>query len=153
MRTIAMSGGEQLTLAYLIVDLNGTLSDHGRLIDGVADRLCELSRDMEVHLVTADTLGTAVQLGAQLGVAVTRVEDGAAKAALVRRLGADRSVGIGNGRNDEEMLRAARLGLAVIGPEGAAASTLAAADIVCRSILEALDLLLDDRTLVSTLRP
>ena len=153
MRTIALPGGGDLVLAYLLLDLNGTLSDHGRMIDGVAERLRRLAQELEVHLVTADTLGTARRIGAELGVSVTRTGDGEEKATLVRRLGADRTVAIGNGRNDEAMLRVARLGVAVIGPEGAAATALVAADIVCRSILDALDLLLDDRTLVSTLRP
>jgi hypothetical protein len=43
--------------------------------------------------------------------------------------------------------------IAVIGPEGAAIATLAVADIVCLSIGDALELLLDDRALVATLRP
>jgi soluble P-type ATPase len=51
------------------------------------------------------------------------------------------------------MLRAATLGIAVIGPEGAAGPTLVAADVVCRSVLDALDLLLDERALAATLRP
>ena len=41
----------------------------------------------------------------------------------------------------------------MIGPEGAATATLVAADIVCRSISDALELLLDDRALAATLRP
>ena len=39
------------------------------------------------------------------------------------------------------------------GPEGAAVTTLAAADIVCHSIDDALHLLLDDKALAATLRP
>jgi soluble P-type ATPase len=50
------------------------------------------------------------------------------------------------------MLRASRLGIAILGPEGAAGPTLGVADVVCRSITDALDLLLDRRTLVSTIR-
>jgi soluble P-type ATPase len=40
----------------------------------------------------------------------------------------------------------------VLGPEGAAAGALRAADVVCASILDALDLLLDERALAATLR-
>ena len=152
-RTIAIPGGRDLVLAYLLLDLNGTLTDHGRMIEGVAERLRRLAQDLELHLVTADTLGTAEGIGAELGVSVTRTGDGEEKATLVRRLGAARTVAVGNGRNDEAMLRVARLGVAVIGPEGAASTTVAAADVICRSIFEALDLLLDDRLLAATLRP
>jgi soluble P-type ATPase len=51
------------------------------------------------------------------------------------------------------MLQEAALGIVVIGREGAAAATFAAADVVCRSIGDALELLLDDRALAATLRP
>lgn len=66
--------------------------------------------------------------------------------------GAQRCAAIGNRTNDVAMLSAAALGIAVIGPEGASTAALAAADVVCRSILDALDLLLDDRVIVATLR-
>ena len=57
-----------------------------------------------------------------------------------------------NGTNDAEMLREAALGIAVIGPEGASGATVAAADLVCRSINDALGLLRDPRVLAATLR-
>ena len=75
-----------------------------------------------------------------------------AKAAYVRRLGADRVACIGNGRNDRLMLRTSRLGLAVIQVEGASAQTLAAADLVLPSIIDALDLFQKPRRLVASLR-
>ena len=151
-RTYRLPGADPIRIAHLVLDLNGTLSDHGTLIDGVAARLEALAGGLELHLVTADTLGTARTLAAGLPVTVDTIARGEDKATLVNRLGAGLTAAIGNGRNDEPMLRAAALGIAVIGPEGAAASALMAADVVCRSILEALDLLLDEQTLVSTLR-
>lgn len=152
MRTYRLPEGDPLRIAHLVLDLNGTLSDHGSLIDGVGPRLEALAHSLELHLVTADTLGTASQLAASLPVTVETVARGEDKVALVERLGAPRTAAIGNGRNDGPMLRAAALGIAVIGPEGAAVSAVVAADVACRSILDALDLLLDERTLVSTLR-
>ena len=75
-----------------------------------------------------------------------------AKRAYVARLGADRVVAIGNGRNDRMMLAAASLGIAVVQGEGAAAETLASADVVAPGIVDALDLLLFPKRLVATLR-
>lgn len=83
---------------------------------------------------------------------MTTIRTGEDKSAFVVSLGADATAAIGNGRNDEAMLRAAKLGIAIIGPEGAAGAALSAADIVCRSVTDALDLLLDERLLVATLR-
>jgi P-type E1-E2 ATPase len=152
MRRFLVPGSDALELEHLVLDLNGTLSERGELIDGVAARLAELARDLEIHVLTADTLGTAGRIAGSLPVALTRITTGADKAALVERLGARRSAAIGNGNNDAAMLRTAALGVAVIGPEGAAGPAVAAADVVCRSIADALDLLLDERSLGSTLR-
>jgi P-type E1-E2 ATPase len=107
---------------------------------------------LSVHLLTADTFGTANAVADRLGVPVTTIQTGDNKAALVSSLGADRTAAIGNGRNDVAMLRIARLGIAVVGPEGAATDALLAANIVCQSVTDALDLLLDDRLLIATLR-
>ena len=61
-------------------------------------------------------------------------------------------VAIGNGANDVSMLRAAALGIVVVGPEGLATEAIAAATIVTLSIADALDLLLNPKRLVATLR-
>lgn len=153
MRSIDLRGGESFELEHLVLDLNGTLSDRGELIEGVEDRLGLLMHDLQLHLVTADTFGTAERLARRLAITVTTIRDGAEKAAYVERLGADRVAAIGNGRNDEAMLRLARLAIAIVGPEGAATPALLAADVVCRSITDALDLLLDEQAIAATLRP
>jgi soluble P-type ATPase len=153
MRLIEIPGDDPFRLDHLVLDLNGTLSDRGVLLPGVAERIALLARDLRVHLVTADTFGSAAELGKGLALSVTVIASGDEKAAYVSALGAGATIAIGNGRNDEAMLSAARLGIAIIGPEGAAAGALRAADIVCRSVTDALDLLIDERLLIATLRP
>ena len=153
MRSYDVPGGQRLELEHLVLDLNGTLSDRGSLIAGVEERLRRLSVDLDLHLVTADTRGTAARLAAELPVSISPITRGSEKAAFVQRLGAGRTAAIGNGRNDEAMLRAAALGMAVVGPEGAATAAMLAADLVTNSVVDALDLLLDPATLASTLRP
>lgn len=59
---------------------------------------------------------------------------------------------IGNGANDMLALLAAELGIAVIGREGLSVLALRSADVVCASIADALDLLLEPDALVATLR-
>lgn len=136
-----------------MLDVNGTLTNRGELIDDVEAQLRKLQETMEVHLVSADTFGSLAHVASVLGVDSNVVDDGVQKASFVWQLGAHRCAAIGNGANDEAMLREAALGIAVIGPEGAATSTLRAADIVCRSIGDALRLVLDDQALAATLRP
>jgi soluble P-type ATPase len=75
-----------------------------------------------------------------------------AKEHYVRELSARTTVAIGNGRNDSRMLREAALGMVVVQEEAAAIASVTAADIACPSIAVALDLLLNPRRLVATLR-
>ncbi len=70
----------------------------------------------------------------------------------VDKLGADRSVCIGNGRNDVMMLKKAGLGIAVMQDEGAATSAVLSADVVVTDILFALDLISNEMRLTATLR-
>jgi len=145
-------GREPLALEFLLLDVNGTLTDRGSLIQGVAERLAAIGERLEVRILSADTFGTLETIAIELGARAERVASGADKARVVAELGAARCAVIGNGVNDAAMLEAAALGIAVVGPEGAAGAALRAADVVCASILDALDLLLDERALVATLR-
>ena len=61
-------------------------------------------------------------------------------------------VAVGNGANDAAMLHKASLGIAVLGGEGLALACLTAADIVVPDIGAALDLLLQPRRILATLR-
>jgi soluble P-type ATPase len=150
--TIEIPGRSTLQIEHLLLDLNGTLTDSGALIDGVGDRLSRLERQLELHALSADTFGTLDKLASELHLDAHRVSSGAEKLEFLDTLGAQRCAAIGNGTNDVSMLRAAALSIAVIGPEGASMAAVAAADVACRSILDALDLLLDDRVIVATLR-
>jgi soluble P-type ATPase len=141
-----------ITIDYLLLDVNGTLTDRGRLLDGVSDRLAKLAEQLEIHLLSADTLGTLDELASELGVNAARVGHGSEKRAMAIDLGADRCAAVGNGRNDAEMLSVVKLALAVVGAEGAASATLAAADVIFTSVVDALDLLLEPPVAASTLR-
>lgn len=144
-----------LRLEHLVLDFNGTLAVDGRLLPGVRPRLRRLARLLRVHVVTADTFGSArrelADLPCKLVIADPRRQD-RVKLRYVNALGRGGTACIGNGRNDRAMLRAARIGIAVVQGEGASAEALRAADLVAPSILEALDLLLKPKRLVASLR-
>jgi soluble P-type ATPase len=150
--TVQVNGRPVLRLEHLLLDVNGTVTDRGALLPGVRERLDALRGILRPLLLTADTYGTLDEISATLGARARRVENGSEKADVVEQLGAEHCVAIGNGANDEAMLRAAALGIAILGPEGASPRTLHAADLVCPCILVALDLLTEPRALVATLR-
>ena len=151
----AVPGDGRMRLSFLVLDYNGTLACNGILLDGVAERLIALSKNLSIHVVTADTFGTVEAALKSLPFTVRvlpQTGQNHAKMAYVTQLGRNETVCIGNGRNDRLMLQAAALGIAVVGPEGAAVDALQASDVVTTSIQNALDLLLNPLRLVATLR-
>jgi len=145
-------GQETLKLEYLLLDVNGTLTEGGALLEGVGERLGRIRGVLELHLLSADTFGTLTTVAAELSAQAVTVASGDDKLTYLVGLGAERCAAVGNGANDAAMLAASALGIAVLGPEGAAGTAVRSADVVSRSILDALDLLLDERALVATLR-
>jgi soluble P-type ATPase len=150
--TAGIPGRAELRLDHVVLDVNGTLTDRGTLLAGVSERVARLRQSLAVHLVSADTFGTLAQIAQTLEASSVRAGSGEDKLRELERLGRERCAVIGNGANDALVLDAAALGIAVIGPEGASAAALRAADVVCGSIADALDLLLDPQALAATLR-
>ncbi len=152
---IPIPGHRDLQLEHLVLDYNGTLAIDGAMIQGVRAWLKRLADRLEVHVLTADTFGRAEAelegLPCALVILPADKQD-VGKLSFVRRLGCDRTVCVGNGRNDRRMLEAAALGIAVIQEEGASQETLSAADVVCPDILSAFGLLINPLRLVATLR-
>jgi soluble P-type ATPase len=152
---IDVPGFGLLRLEHLVLDFNGTLAVDGALLPGVAERLLALAPRLSIHVLTADTHGTAALAleGLPCALAVVPPSGQAeAKRRFVEALGAECVVAIGNGRNDRLMLEAARIGIAVMQREGAAAETLAEAGVVVPAIEDALDLLAHPLRLVASLR-
>ena len=152
---INIPGFGRLRFDHLVLDYNGTLAFDGRLISGVAELLGLLAEHLQIHIVTADTYGSVRQAFADSAFTVHVLSpgnEGEAKVGYVRNLGSKASVCIGNGINDQLMLKESGLGIAVFQEEGAAPPALLAADIVIPSIIDALNLLLHPQRLTSTLR-
>jgi len=152
---IAIPGYKTLQFKYLVLDYNGTLAVDGELLPGVESALKGLAEELQVHILTADTFGKVSSrvegIPCELSILPVENQD-TGKLDYVKHVGAEHTVCIGNGRNDRLMLKEAALGIAVILEEGAAMETLAAADVICNSILDALKLLTNPLRLTATLR-
>ncbi|MEJ5285873.1 MAG: HAD family hydrolase, a [Candidatus Kapaibacterium sp.] len=148
-------GLRKFQLKNLVLDYNGTIAFDGELIPGVEKLLSELSKQLKIYIVTADTFNKVkdFQNLIEAEVHILPPEDQIKlKADFVEILGQDSTVVIGNGANDSKMLKVSALGIAVIGKEGASSKTLQNADIVCNSIEDALNLLLNPKLIIATLR-
>jgi P-type E1-E2 ATPase len=152
---IPVPGRGSYDIQNLVLDMNGTIALDGYLMVGVAERISQLGQSLHVTMVTADTHGGASRIGADLALETIILKQGGEaeqKRDIIRRIGAERSVAVGNGANDALMLNESTIGICVMGPEGTSTEALLAADIVVPDILSALDLLLHPQRLVATLR-
>lgn len=152
---INIPGDRVLQLKHIVLDYNGTIACDGDLIPGVKENLIALADKFQIHILTADTFGNVRRgldgIQCELSIIAPESQD-TGKLDYVKRLGVENTVCVGNGRNDQLMLKEAALGIAVVLEEGAAAATLNAADIVCTNIVSALELLENPMRLIATLR-
>lgn len=151
---------EPLRIERIVSDYTGTLSFGGRLVPGVAERLRKLKKLVEIHVVTADTRGTARKELARVPLAPHILNLGARhdilKRNYVKKLVPSRVAVFGNGNNDALLLRAVRdaggLAIAVDNGEGCSVQTMQSANLFIGNIVNALDLLLDPTRCQATLR-
>jgi soluble P-type ATPase len=152
---INIPGYRTLRLEHVVLDYNGTIACDGGLIAGVRENLTALAAKLQIHILTADTFGKARSglegINCRLSILAPGAQD-IGKLEYLKGLGAEYAVCVGNGRNDQLMLKEAALGIAVVLEEGAAVDTLLAADIVCTDIVKALELLTHPMRLIATLR-
>jgi soluble P-type ATPase len=155
MIAVDIPGSRELRLEHLVLDYNGTLAEDGKLLPGVAAALKALAQVLQLHVITADTFGSAAEELSGLPVDLIVVPGAAqadSKLEFITSLNTDKVVAVGNGRNDRKMLKAAALGIALIQREGSAVETLLCADVAALGILDALALLQYPKRLVATLR-
>jgi soluble P-type ATPase len=145
----------RLEIKHIVCDYNGTIAVDGKLIDGVCKIINELSKDLEFHVITADTYGSVERelenVNCKL-VKISRQHQAQSKLEYVSGIGKDHTVCIGNGNNDKLMLKEACLGIALVQEEGACVETLLSSNIVCKNIIDALNYFKEPKRLVATLR-
>ena len=73
---VQIPGLAVLRLEHLLVDVNGTLTNRGELLDGVEARLGRLSSRLGIRLVSADTFGTLNTIAAGMNVSAVRASTG-----------------------------------------------------------------------------
>ncbi len=144
-----------LELKYLLIDFNGTIAADGTVSENIKKKLEQISAQLDIYVLTADTHGTAKKMCEDMPVTVyTFPNCGAAeeKQKLVNSLGREFCAAIGNGRNDIAMCQDSCLSIAVIGKEGACSKLIGHTDVCVTSIEDGLDLLILPKRLIATLR-
>ncbi|MCF8303793.1 MAG: hypothetical protein K9I94_11005 [Bacteroidales bacterium] len=155
MINVEIPGFKRLQLEHIVLDYNGTIAEDGLVLERVKGLLNDLSNNVEIHVITADTFGRAAENLEEVKCHLTILEpdnQDMAKENYILKLGIDKVAAIGNGRNDMRMLDVATLGIGVIQREGAAFEALKNADVICYSITDALELFRNPQRLIATLR-
>jgi len=152
---IDIPGYRTLEIKNLVLDYNGTIAFDGEIPETVKERLRILAADLDVYVLTADTHGTARSKCEGLPVTIMTFPGESAmyeKEKIIRELGMDVSMAVGNGRNDVLMCREAVLSASVIGGEGAFSGLIGETTVTVCTIEDALDLLIKPKRLIATLR-
>ena len=147
--------GIDLSIEYLLLDYTGTISEHGRVLEGVQEKIEHLREKFKkIVVLTADTFKSVTKQleDFEVEVVIFNEKTGKAKLEYMKKLGCDKCAAVGNGNNDIEMLQKAALSIAVINKDGCNANLIRNADLVFRSTYDALDALIDERILISLLR-
>lgn len=147
-------GREDIVIENLVLDYNGTIAHDGKLIPGVEEGLNSL-KDINLYVITADTYGTVREECKNLPCEILTFPQenaGEEKARLVRELGGKTTICVGNGYNDIAMFQEAALSIGVMEGEGICGKLLGQADILVRSIHEALNIIADENKVKATLR-
>ncbi len=152
---IEIPGYEKFIFKKAFFDLNGTLSIDGIIKSSTYNLLKELSKKIEINIITADTLNVASTLFKNLNVNLIKLKNlngGKEKAEIVEKNEPEHCVAFGNGYNDHLMLEKVKLGIIVLQEEGISIKSLLNADIIVKNIDDGIMLLLNEKRLIATLR-
>ena len=152
---IDIPGWGNMDIENIVLDLNGTIATDGKIPFEIKEKIKSLSEKVKIYVLTADTQGTASVEISDMEVELVKVSEkdsAEVKLRVLESLDPTSTVAIGNGNNDQLILKEAALGIAVLGDEGISVSAMRNADIVVKNISDALDLFLKPKRLIATLR-
>jgi soluble P-type ATPase len=145
MMTIQRPGQSNLEIEFILIDFEGTLASDRRVHPKAKDKINLLSKRTKIYILTAEEKERVEEALRKVKAEIkylTQGESSQKKLDLLRQLGPDKTVAIGNGADDIPMIEEAGLGVCVLGKEGISSETMKKADVVFLNILDALDFLL-----------
>lgn len=144
-----------MNIDNLLLDYNGTIAKDGKLILGSKKILAELSKELNIYVITADTNQSVVEelIGLPLKIIIIDgINEAEEKLEALKKLGENKTAAVGNGNNDILILKESILGIGLINDEGISSAAVLNSDIVVKSLEDALSLFLKPKRLRATLR-
>jgi soluble P-type ATPase len=142
---IERPGQGNLEIEFILIDFEGTLALDRRVHPKAKDKINLLSKRAKIYILTKEEKEHAEEVLKKVKAEIIYLTEGESsqkKLDLLRQLGANRTVAIGNGADDVPMIEEAGLGICVLGKEGTFSEAIKKADVVFMNILDALDFLL-----------
>lgn len=155
MINVDIPGRKNYIIENIVFDYNGTIAVDGKIADSTKEKLSILSKMANVYVLTADTYGSATKECEGLSLTLkTFPKDNAAdyKKKIIEEIGKENTICFGNGYNDIKMFEVSQISVAVLEREGMCAKLLINADVLVRSIEDGINLLLNTKALIATLR-
>jgi soluble P-type ATPase len=155
MISIEIPGWGNIGIENIVLDLNGTIATDGKIPLEVKEKITSLVEKIKIYILTADTQGTAAEEVRDISVELIKISEEKSKVEkfeFLKKLNLENTVVIGNGNNDQLILKEAALGIVVLGDEGMSISAMKNADVVVKDVSNALDLFLKPKRLIATLR-
>jgi soluble P-type ATPase len=147
---ISIPNYKNINAKTVVFDLNGTLAVDGKVDEEIKELLNELNKKYDIVVLTADTFGTIKKEFEGYNIVIEIIKNTEEKMNKAKEYAP--YIGVGNGNNDIDMLKNAELGITIIGKEGCSVKTLLSADIVVNNITDAINLLLNEKRMIATLR-
>lgn len=145
MLTIQRPGYDPLEIEFILIDFEGTLAQDRRIHPKAKDKINLLSKRAKIYALTKGDKEFLDEAFRKVNVEPFYSKEGETtqqKLDLLRQLGADKTIAIGNGMDDAQLLEEACFGICVAGREGASGEAIRKADLVVSNIIDALDFLL-----------
>ncbi len=145
MISIERPGQDHLEIDFILIDFEGTLASDRRVHPKAKDKINLLSKRAQIYILTKGEKELVEERLRKVRAELTYLQEAGAsqqKLDLLRRLGASRTIAIGNGVDDASMIEEAALGVCILSKEGTCSETMKKADLVFMNILDALDFLL-----------
>ncbi len=148
-----ISGVGEIEINTIVMDLNGTLAIRGKVIKGVKEKLSKLKgKGFKLILVSSDQRDNAEQIAKELEIEFYAAKTLEEKAEFMQSLNPENITAIGNAQVDIGLFSNAKLSIATLQAEGIHAEIIKHVDIIVPSIIDALNLLLDEDTVASTMK-
>lgn len=148
-------GRGKMQIENVVFDYNGTIATDGILSEEIKVQIRQLKNLVNIYILTADTHGSVKSNCQDLDVEIIIFPQENAnleKKKIVQALGKSVTACVGNGFNDQGMANYSLLFVCVLGEEGCFSGLLPVTDVLVKSTRDALNLFLNPKRLIATLR-